>query len=71
MNTAATWLWICINPTWAGCGIVQFNDYVTPEACSVALSQLVVAGNAKLAAGGDGKQVVAYCKPNPNKFESR
>lgn len=58
--TAATWLWICINPTWAGCGIVQEIDYGSTQACQEALSKIVIGMPAN---GATDKPVVALCKP--------
>jgi hypothetical protein len=62
-ETLATVLWLCANPTWAGCGIVQEIQYSSEEACRTALSGLVVTGNGGNVVGGDGKQVIAICRP--------
>lgn len=65
MNTAivASWLWMCVNPTWGGCGTFQMVDFGTAEACQAALSSMVIKSNGNLATGSNGKATVAYCRP--------
>lgn len=60
----ATVLWMCINPTWAGCVIIQEVDYATPDDCAKALAGLRIGVTA-----ADTKQAVAFCRP-PRKKES-
>lgn len=67
MEVLATYLFLCISPNWAGCGVAHFIDFGTPEACRAALSTMVVASNGAHSVGGDGKQVVAYCRPKHEK----
>lgn len=59
----ASVLFVCINPTWLGCGAVQAVDYGTAEACQTALSSMRVGLNGQNIVGGDGKGIVALCRP--------
>jgi hypothetical protein len=60
---AATMLYVCAGITGWGCGVSSLIDYGTPEACNAALAQMVVKQNGNAATGGDGRQMIAFCRP--------
>lgn len=63
MPIIASVLYLCINPTWAGCGVVHIVDYGTTEACRTALESMKFGANGTVAVGDNGKAIVAYCRP--------
>lgn len=62
-------LFVCINATWAGCGVTSKIEYPDKAQCYEALREMRVEDNGKSSVGGNGKAVVAYCRPKQQTIE--
>jgi hypothetical protein len=59
-------LFLCVGITWAGCGASLITPFPGPTSradCYAALEAMRVDTNATLATNGNGRQLVAYCRP--------
>lgn len=56
-------LYVCFGITWAGCGGVNWTEFRSIEDCERALSKMHIAQNGQAVTGGNGRQVIAYCRP--------
>lgn len=54
---------ICAGISWAGCGNASAARFPDEASCHRALQTMVVQQNGQAATNGNGRQMLAYCRP--------